>query len=214
MTDKEAGTRREAHPSNAMTTDANTTRLLRLAALAALAVLGAAGCRQNGDAPRDDAGVTHHGEKFPADGEVRPIDRFIRAQSAAAARTDSALFAHHFDAAGDLNSLGRRKLDLMLEDDAAPPLVVYLDLARPGADPAPADRCGDAVRAYLADRGLGGLQLEVRTGHNPADTHPARDGLRGLRALQNEQAGAPAEDGGPARNRSASGMEAFARPQR
>ena len=212
MADKESkGTRHPTPPSTDMTTDANTTtRPGRIALLAALAIIGAAGCQNDRD--RDPATVTAHGERFPSDAEVRPVDRFVRVQAAAAARTDAALFPHHFDAAGDLNSLGRGKLDLMLQDDAALPLVVHLDLARPGADPVPADNCRQSVRAYLADRGLDESQLQFRDGPNAADSHSARDGLRGLKALQKDPATGDAYNGGA--NHSAGGAEMIAKPSR
>ena len=209
-----------------MTTDANTTRPARLALLGAPALLGAlalataAGCRAGRDsgaatgAPggRDPARVTSHGERFPADGEIRPVHRFVRVQSAAAARSGAMLHPHHFDDAGDFNSLGRRKLDLMLQDDAGPRLVLYLDLARPGADAVPADPCRNSVLAYLADRGLDESQVEFRTGPNPGDSHPARDGLRGLREFNDQPPGDAYPTGGAAPSRGSGGIEMFTRP--
>ena len=178
-------------------TEAKKIPLARLALLGGLAVLstaGAAGCRKDGDR----SGVAAHGERFSADGEVRPIDRFVRVQSAAAARTGATLNVYHFDAQGDLNSLGRRKLDLMLHDDAALPLVVHLDLARPGVDAIPEHGCRESVRVYLADRGVDESQLEFRSGPNAGDFHPARDGLRGLNALHADQQEAAGGGGAPA----------------
>ena len=162
-------------------------------ALAAALSLAAAttGCQTS----RNGAGENVRGERFPADDQTRPVDRFIDVQSAAAARTDATLNAYHFDGQGGLNSLGRRKLDLMLRDDAALPLVVYLDLSRAevsaraaGVLPPSADAHRDSVRVYLADRGVSDEQLELRSGPNLGYNHPARDGLRGLKALQGEDA--------------------------
>ena len=102
-----------------MATDANTTagpRLGRLALAGAAALLAAAtsaGCHNN----HDNAGATSHGERFPRDTDVRPVDRFAQVQSAAGARSDATLNGSHFDGRGGLNSLGRQKLDLMLRDD-------------------------------------------------------------------------------------------------
>ena len=163
-----------------------TRRRAHLAAalLAAAAVSAAAGCGGDGPRPR-----VIHGETFQPDGAPRPVDRFVHVQSAAAARSDATLNAAHFDGTADLNSLGRAKLDLMLRDDsAAAPFVVYLDLPRDrgtmgstgSADP---DALRDTVRAYLADHGVPDDALEIRTGPNLAYSHPAKDGLRGLKNL-------------------------------
>ena len=157
-----------------------TRRRAHLAAalLAAAAVFSAAGCQRDRHRPQ-----VIHGETFPSDGAPRPVDRFIHVQSAAAARADATLNGAHFDGAADLNSLGRAKLDLMLRDDnAASPFVVYLDLPRDRAAADP-DALRDAVRAYLADHGVPDDALEIRTGPNLAYSHPAKDGLRGLKKL-------------------------------
>src|SRR6185369_8569522 len=102
----------------------------------------------------------------------------------------------HFDGRGGLNSLGRQKLDLMLRDDDAGPVVIYLDLSRPaasaranGASPVPFDVHRESVRVYLADRGLDESQFEFRAGPNAGDTSPARDGLRGLTELHADSNG-------------------------
>ena len=160
---------------------AKTKRIIRLALLggAGGAVLGlAAGC---GGGAADQA---NHGEMFPPDEEVRPVDRMVEVQSAAAARADATLNAYHFDRGAALNSLGKAKLDLMLrDDDESLPLVVYLDV-RGGSGASDAHR--DAVRHYLADRGVGEVQLELRDGPNLEHTRPARNGLRGLRKIEGD----------------------------
>ena len=168
------------------------TRLVLAAAAALLAAASAAGCQgDRGAGPREPRAA--RGDRFPAGDQVRPVDRFAGVQSAAAARADATLNADHFDGRADLNSLGRRKLDLMLHDDAAPPVVVYVDLSRAAAAaraegreaPSP-DAHHAAVRAYLADRGLGAGQVDLRDGPNVGYSHSARDGLRGLRAFREE----------------------------
>jgi hypothetical protein len=155
----------------------------RLAALGAAALLALAGC-QNDNTARDS-----RGEAFPADGDERAVDRFVNVQSAAAARTDATLNAYHFDRGHELNSLGRQKLDLMTRDDDALPLVVYLDLPRAAGS---ADAHEEAVRVYLADRGLADAKVDVRTGPNLEHSRPAKDGLRGLKRLE-EEAGNPGD---------------------
>jgi hypothetical protein len=176
-----------------------TARLALAGALAgALAVLGAiTGCQHDHHQDHDGA-ASIYGETFPADGETRATDRFAQVQSAAAARADATLTAAHFDGRGSLNSLGRQKLDLMLrDDDAAAPMVVYLNLPSSTNGAAPTTASTDAhrqsVRAYLVDRGVNDAQLEFRAGPNLAYSHPARDGLRGLRHLE-ATAEAPATD--------------------
>jgi hypothetical protein len=176
-----------------------TARLALAGALAgALAVLGAlAGCQHDHHQDHDGA-ATKYGETFPADSEPRATDRFVQVQSAAAARADATLTAAHFDGRGGLNSLGRQKLDLMLrDDDANTPMVVYLNLPSSSDGAAPTTASTDAhresVRAYLVDRGVNDAQLEFRAGPNLAYSHPARDGLRGLKHLE-ATAEAPATD--------------------
>ena len=167
--------------------NAKTKQILRLGLIAGVggAALGlAAGCQRG----RDRA---IHGEMFPADEQVRPVDRVAEVQASAAARSDATLNAFHFDRGSALNSLGRAKLDLMLRDDEeALPLVVYLDV-RGGSGVT--DRHRDAVRHYLADRGVGDAQLELRDGPNFEHTRPARDGLRGLRKIDGPADAAAAE---------------------
>ena len=157
-----------------------TKRIVRLALLgiATGAAAGlAAGCQN-----RPEREI--HGEMFPADEDVRPVDRMVEAQSAAAARADATLNAYHFDRSAALNSLGRSKIDLMLRDDEdALPLVVYLDVRDAAGS---LDRHRDAVRHYLADRGVADEQVEFREGPNLEFNRPARDGLRGLNKLQGQ----------------------------
>src|SRR5687767_3423192 len=91
---------------------------------AGAAVLGAAIAFATAGCRNDKRSRAVHGEIFPRDEAVRPVDRFVDVQSAAAARADGTLNAYHFDAGGDLNTLGRTKLDMMLRDDNAATHVV------------------------------------------------------------------------------------------
>ena len=179
-----------------MASDFDTIRAGRRALWAAAwgAVLAtAAGCQNDGSR-------AIHGELFPADEQVRPVDRAIDVQSAAAARSDATLNKYHFDRAGELNSLGRSKLDLMLKDDEASlPMVVYVDI-RENGDHQRSDvsRYEASARRYLADRGLLDDRVEFHTGPNLESTRPARDGLRGLKRLEGvEEAGAAQGDTPP-----------------
>lgn len=162
-------------------TDRNTPSPARLALLGALAAVASLqGCQKD-----NGAGQVVHGETFPADEEARAVDRFVQVQSAAAARTDPTLNASHFDGGRGLNSLGEQKLDLMLrDDDRRRPVVVYLDLPREAGT----DGHREAVRAYLLDHGVGEGHIEFRSGPNVDYSHPAEDGLRGLRKLEGDAA--------------------------
>ena len=65
---------------------------------------------------------------FQRESEVHDMDRFAAAQSAAGARQDGMLYAHHFSGS-ELNSLGRQKLHLMtLDKPSTEPLAVYLNI--------------------------------------------------------------------------------------
>jgi hypothetical protein len=185
--------------------DTNLT-LARLALIGAGALLAAAtvaGCQRDGGAAgHPDTGSARHGEQFPRDTDTRPLDRFVAVQTANGARADATLTVDHFDGHGTLNSLGRRKLDLMLQADEPLPLVVCLDLSRAaagaraaGAAPLPADVYRQSVRAYLADRGVDESQVELRHGPNAARTHMARGDIRSLNEMRGNDKG-PAD--GPA----------------
>lgn len=162
------------------------------AAVAFALALAMTGCQNDNrdGAPRR----VIHGETFPADAETRSVDRFIDVQSSAAARVDGTLTAAHFDADGGVNSLGRRKLDLMLRDGEADasPLVVYLDVRENSAAgsgstrPVFLARHEEAVLAYLLDQGVDAKHVELRTGPNLQYTRPSKDGLRGLRRLEGQ----------------------------
>jgi hypothetical protein len=186
-----------------MATDRTNPSLARLAlagAAALLAAASAAGCQSHHDTAPDARhvdGSARHGEQFPRDTDPRPVDAFVSVQTANGARSDATLTADHFDGRGALNSLGRRKLDAMLRADEPAPLVVCLDLSRAvtaaraaGVAPVPADAYRQSVRAYLADRGMDDSQVDLRNGPNAARTHPARDGIRGLKEIRGETAAA------------------------
>jgi hypothetical protein len=174
--------------------------LARLALIGAGALLAAAtvaGCQRDHAADHPDTSSARHGEQFPRDTDPRPIDRFVAVQTANGARADATLTADHFDGRGALNSLGRRKLDLMLQADEPMPLVVCLDLSRAaagaraaGVAPVPADMYRQSVRAYIADRGVDASQVELRNGPNAARTHLARGDVRSLNEMRNDKASA------------------------
>ena len=123
----------------------------------------AAGCQPE----RNDSIV--HGEDFPAADTFRPSHEYIELEAANAARADGTLRKYHFDA-GDLNSLGEERLDLILHSgDSISPLTIYLDL--PQADAQTAQR-RQTVLAFLKDRGLTDEQINFKYGYNPNSTSP------------------------------------------
>jgi hypothetical protein len=81
-----------------------TTNLMAAgAAAAAMLVLG---CSNKNDEAQNAL--------FKSDGQER-VSKFVNVQAANGARSDGMLYAHHFEA-GQLNSLGRGKVLLMLEE--------------------------------------------------------------------------------------------------
>jgi hypothetical protein len=129
------------------------------------------GCSQSDAQKQADANF------FTPPGQIRDTQRIEHAQMAAGAREDATLLAYHFDK-GELNSLGREKLSLMLDDDASNnPMIIYLDI--PGGDEFKAAR-QDAVVAYLKDQGLQESQISFRAGPNLDQLHPASEGITNL----------------------------------
>ena len=137
-----------------------------------------------------------HGEKFDADDAPRASRNAVAVQAANGARADSTLYAAHFNSAG-LNSLGRQKLDLMmLDDEATPPMTVYLDL---GKDEASVKLAHTAVAEYLKARGVAESQFKIEDGQNPKTLHRAEETATGLDAL-NKSSGANNQGGQQAGN--------------
>jgi hypothetical protein len=162
-------------------------KAILLAGSCMLIALYTAGCEYNYSQHTEAMG-----DFFPAPGEVRDVDRIERVQAASGARADATLFPAHFDK-GELNSLGRQKLSLMIDDDDANnPLVVYLDV--PTDDEFKAAR-QDSVIAYLKDQGLEEKQISFREGSNPATNHPAEGDIERLSKTETGGAGAGATGG-------------------
>src|SRR4051794_30377138 len=114
------------------------------------------------------------GEFFPAGNEQRDVQRINRVSAAAGARADATLQPYHFDK-GEVNSLGREKLSLMLDDDDTNnPITIYLNLPKDDEFKAPRQ---DSIIAYLKDQGLEEKQVSFKPGNNPGNYHPAAEGL-------------------------------------
>jgi len=134
-----------------------------------------------------DQQTINHGEQFPADEQDSAVNRIADAQAAAGARKDATLYATHFDGTA-LNALGMAKLDLMLKDDTALPLHVWLDVPRADVDLRMA-----SVTTYLKDRGLAPDQITFALGSNPGNDHSAADSLSDLKSLELSNAAAAAQ---------------------
>jgi len=106
--------------------------------------------------------VSH--DLFARESEVHDMDRFAAAQSAAGARQDAMLYAHHFSGS-ELNSLGRQKLHLMASDKpATEPLAVYLNTTN---DPLAHEREAAISKFLMADHGLAAADVQIKMGANP-----------------------------------------------
>ncbi len=100
---------------------------------------------------------------MPDEQDMHTVDEFVMASAASGAREDAMLFESHFDGE-HLNSAGKGKLFLMLENRAEAPVDVYLDL--PVNDPLAKARM-QSVKEYLKKTGLGGSGVQVKEGDNP-----------------------------------------------
>lgn len=137
-------------------------------AATALAMATAGGCSSQPIA---------HAEDFNPPGATTPVGQFAQAQAAAGAHADGMLYAQHFNAAGQLNSLGQVKLDLLLKGTPVSDAVtVYLDLPK-STNPATLTACQTAVTTYLQTAGVPQAQIEVVMGPNPTNTATAAANL-------------------------------------
>jgi hypothetical protein len=150
--------------------------------IVAATMLVVTGCEQNQP-------PVNHGEMFRADEQDSAVNRIADAQSARGARADATLYPTHFDGTS-LNALGMAKLDLMLKDDEALPLHIWMDVPRGDVDLRMA-----SVTTYLKDRGLAPDQITFALGNNPGDDHSASASLSDLKNMDqiNSTAGAPGQ---------------------
>ena len=137
----------------------NKMMTVSAAASAALLALAGAGCNNKNEAAQNAI--------FKPDGQER-VSAFADVQAANGARNDAMLYAHHFDG-GQLNSLGRAKVLLMLDDapaagDRAESRTVHLVNAGDGE--------------LLAQRKQSvELYLKTAEGPNTVALHPAAPNL-------------------------------------
>jgi hypothetical protein len=158
-------------------------------AAAALPLL--AGCQDNKQ-------TAHHDKKMEPPKHMtepgREIDRMIEMQAAVGAKNDATLYPQHFDG-GELNSLGRSKLALLMRaNQGSPRTVVYMDLGR--ANDLTSAR-HSSIERYWRDSMSGQTQLEIRDGMNSNLAYSAQPSLDRLK-LTNR----PGEKGGESQSES------------
>ncbi len=143
-----------------------------------LAVVGCAHHDHMDDEPQAEMKPRHvepKEEDFPAEDQVRAVDRFASRQSAAGARSDANLFAAHFDC-NQLNALGQTKINLMFQSQNAQDcMVIYVDVPRDQID-----ACRTSVEQYARQMAMSSGKFQVKAGANPDSLTPARVGLAGL----------------------------------
>jgi hypothetical protein len=115
-------------------------------------------------------------DEFLGVDEESAVTRLANEQVAAGARTDLTLRPYHFDG-GDLNSLGKEKLDFIFVngDNKSGEKAVYIDAAA-GDDAAGqklAQARHDAVKDYLLSMGLAENSFRLESGYNPNNTSAA-----------------------------------------
>jgi len=127
---------------------------------------------------------------FARESEIHDMDRFAAAQSAAGARQDGMLYAHHFSGT-ELNSLGRQKLHLMASDKpATEPLAVYLNTNN---DSLAHEREAAISKFLQADHGLAAADVQIKAGPNPNAAFAAGPALNRLSKTESGMAEGAAE---------------------
>jgi hypothetical protein len=161
-----------------------TTTLLNVLAAAAV-VFAVAGCKSE---QKPKLSINDH---FVPDDQPRAMHEMFRQQQANAARDDGTLYASHFTG-GELNSLGKQKLDVMLVGPERGFVNVYLSVpkdAQYGAREA-------SVIAFMAGKGLASNAFAVTPGENPNLSSPASAGLEGLKKQAESGGGDAGASGG------------------
>lgn len=167
-----------------MTNTPNNIRSVMLKVLVGAAMLASlptmTGCSksQPQQADKDLTGIA--GEQFTSPDEPRQVHRVFDAAAASGTAPDATLHACHFDAGNPtaLNSLGENKLDLMMSDDDALPMAIYLNVS---GDEKLAG-CEQSVRVYLRDRGLTDQQVKIVAGRNPGGYSPTAPRIKDAQA--------------------------------
>jgi hypothetical protein len=170
------------------------TKIMTLLTAGAVVVLGAAaGCDKN-KAEREKA----DNEFFKGDG-VERVTPALNVQATNGARHDAMLYPHHFDG-GHLNSLGRAKVLLMLEDcENCSPITVHMV------------NCGEGE--VLAQRKAAvELYLKSTEGANQLTFHPSDPDIIRMAKTESGQLGGGTGGGADASAGAAGGTGASAPP--
>jgi hypothetical protein len=135
------------------------TKITYLATISTTALIGlglASGCHH------DSNNINARGQDFAPPGATSALERINDAQAIKGAAADAMLEDQHFDGIL-LNSLGRKKLDLMMRGTSVnKPLVVYLDMSHDTAQNRQA-----AVTDYIKNAGVDDSAIQVVIGPNP-----------------------------------------------
>ena len=149
----------------------------------AVALIVLPGCHHDNAPDRADA--------FASEPAIPPARQFVTAQAATGARDDAMLRAMHFDG-GQLNSLGRQKLDLMTQDpDGLQNIVVYLDLP-----PDAVQQARQAVSDFMKSVGMRDGQFRIEEGPNPSATAPAARAIESLHHQSEDKKDSNSTDNG------------------
>jgi hypothetical protein len=152
----------------------------------------------------DDKTDTIGRPDFKPENNPQLIDIHVRQMAAAGAAADATLYDRHFDG-GELNSLGRAKVALMLS--AAPKgQVLTIYVPTDGSDERVQVRLA-SVEKYWKDSQYAAVQLQTKEGVNPFNTTPASSGLAGLRRIErpDQQGGANSSSSGSSTGSGSSG---------
>jgi hypothetical protein len=160
----------------------NINNRIRLSIVAFAAVI-AAGCANE----KPKLSINDH---FMPDNQPRAEQTIFAQQTANGARADGTLYSHHFTA-GELNSLGRQKLESMTRGRELGMINIYLDVAKDDAY----NSRESAVIAYLSHKGLASTNYAITQGANPALGSPVAPGLKGLAKQSAESATGGASSG-------------------
>jgi len=144
------------------------TKLETLTLTLVAALLIAAGCTENQQAASDK----EYGQEF-VDRHDSGVTKIAHAQAVGGASGDAILYPVHFNGP-KLNSLGKAKLDLIVEHPTDQPRAVYVNLAE--SDPALGAR-HEAVAAYLHEQGLGDADFKIESGTNPGTYTRTANGI-------------------------------------
>lgn len=152
----------------------NTTKLALLIAVGVILV----GC--NSSDPADKEKPLWEDPFFPRDDITPPSKVMFDRQVANGAAADAMLFDIHFDG-GELNSLGKQKLDLMVKGKRGNMATkVYLNMPKDGEFSTARQT---AVEKAFETAGIAKEQYAITFGPNPGVLMPADAGIRALQPV-------------------------------